>query len=347
MAAVAVVVGKSFEGLVMGGRGKNPTRPAAEMVIRGGNWIKGKRQKKMNKSKQSERRIKSLALVAFVTFCSNPAQSDDWRQVVPVSPAATPRAATAAAYPGPIVNWLTGQNGQQCRPGQPCAPHYVQPARQQPRQPSTYADPASQQPQLAQVQVNAPDLSKYALKSDLQNYVTRDEAMAALKQLQQQAGTLGEDQQSFKQRLEELVKKTNQNFSTVQEDLKSFNAAAADKVAAIDEKVSNLAATPAGAAVVAAGGNWLDSHLFVGAAAILTNLGLPGLGVIAGVLAARKFLVPKLPANMQADLDQLKSKVQSAIGGGGGAAADPFRGAESGTRKPDPASDPENYRSHR
>lgn len=219
-----------------------------------------------------------------------------------------------------------------CQPRQPIS-NGIRAVPSTPRQPSTYADPASQQPQLSQVQVNAPDLSKYALKSDLQSYVTRDEATAALKQLQSQAGTLGNDAKSLKERLEELVSKTNSNFSTVQDDLKNFNAAAADKVAALDTKVSNLAATPAGKAVVAAGGNVLDKSVGFGLTAVVAKVftfaGLPGLGLLAGGLLARKFLAPKLPADLASKLGALEGYVKSRLGegGGGGAASDPFRGS--------------------
>lgn len=258
------------------------------------------------------------ALGCVVFFCLSPfcLSSDDWQ----------PSTRETAAYPGPIMNLLAGRGRPSCPPGQSCPPQYG--PRVVPRSQQRY-DAAAQQPQLPSTysQPAGPDLSKYALKSELQNFATR----ADLQAVKSQIATIAADGQANKQTLDDLRTAHNKNAKTLADDLKTVMEATGAKLTELNGRIEAVAQTPAGEHVLDRGGNWLDQAVGFSATAALkaafTFAGLPGAAAIAAAWLIGRKLRPEIQ-NLKSN-PGAPGENGSAVAGGGG--ADPFRAAPAGT----------------
>jgi hypothetical protein len=230
-------------------------------------------------------------------------ERDDW-QPVPVQ---------EVAYPGPICQWLSGGNRAQGN-RQPNV------ASQQPQLPSTYA---RQQPG-AQL-----DLSQLVKRSELDNYLLRDEfgkwAGSAKQNFEQHTGVINQ--------LREQLGTSQGAIEQAKQAINQHAAGLGDRIAALEKVGGQLAQTPAGAAALEAAPGVIEGLFGAGTGALIkTSL------VTAGPWGAVAALIGTLAYR------RLSSKISARVAGPGGAApADPFRA----TPQPTATGDPENYRTNR
>jgi hypothetical protein len=250
------------------------------------------------------RRWPSALCLALFTFCLLPSAfclGQDWQP-----------STRTASYPGPVCQWLRGQQQPQRR---------QVPQRQQQRAPTDPA--ASVQPQLPSVYQSPPaqpaiDLSGYVKRPELAAYATKADLdglrQATTASVEQHTGVINQLIQ-FTEGLARAAKDSTDDAAGKLADVKQ-------KLDAVNSVVQKAADTPAGQAAEKAAGNWIEQA--AGAQGLtIAKLALATGGPAAAIAAVLSWLAYR---RLRSKLTAPSTAAPAAPGGG--APADPFRRAD-------------------